>query len=144
MSKIAITLVGSRTGRAGAHVAQRVLDQAHQRGDADHDLVDLPQTGEPPAIGRLQPRTRQGTRTVAAYDGHVIVTPEYSHPFPGVLKNPLDRVHAEWNTKAVTFVSYGVDRGVPALKALRTDFTGFGATFAPWRHALPVPTAASR
>ncbi|WP_218952404.1 NADPH-dependent FMN reductase [Amycolatopsis anabasis] len=169
MTKIAIILGSTRAGRAGERVAQWVLAQARQRGDADYDLidlaeVDLPQIDEPfpPAMGRYtHPHTQQWATTVAAYDGYVLVTPEYNHSFPGVLKNALDRVYAEWNNKAAGLVSYGVDGGVRAVEALRpvlaalqladvsaqvtlnlrTDFADFGATFTPGRHQGPALTA---
>ncbi|WP_016910563.1 NADPH-dependent FMN reductase [Streptomyces xiaopingdaonensis] len=169
MTKIAIILGSARTGRAGERVAQWVLEQAQKRGDADYDLidlaeVDLPQIDEPfpPAMGRYtHPHTRQWATTVAAYDGYVLVTPEYNHSFPGVLKNALDRVYAEWNNKAVGLVSYGFDGGVRAVEALRpvlgalqladvsatvtldlrTDFADFGATFTPGDHQGPALTA---
>ncbi|OZM80317.1 NADPH-dependent FMN reductase [Pseudonocardia sp. MH-G8] len=162
MTKIAIVLGSTRTGRAGAGVAQWVLHQARARGDAEYTLidlvdVDLPQIDEPvpPAAGRYaHPYTRQWAQTIAGHDGYVIVTPEYNRSFPGVLKNALDRVYAEWNNKAAGIVSYGVDGGVRAAEALRpvlgalqladvshevtldlrTDFREFGATFTPAEH----------
>ncbi|MFJ8855966.1 NADPH-dependent FMN reductase [Streptomyces sp. NPDC102437] len=168
MPKIAIILSSTRTGRAGANVAQWVLEQARRRGDADYELVDLaeadlPQIDEPfpPAMGRYtHPYTQQWAATVAAFDGYVIVTPEYNHSFPGALKNALDRVYAEWNNKAAGLVSYGVDGGVRAVDALRpvlgalqiadvsatvtlnlrTDFADFGASFTPGEHQGPALT----
>ncbi|WP_329286932.1 NADPH-dependent FMN reductase [Streptomyces sp. NBC_00691] len=168
MPKIAIILSSTRTGRAGANVAQWVLEQARRRGDADYELVDLaeadlPQIDEPlpPAMGRYtHPYTQQWAATVAAFDGYVIVTPEYNHSFPGALKNALDRVYAEWNNKAAGLVSYGVDGGVRAAEALRpvlgapqiadvsatvtlnlrTDFADFGASFTPGEHQGPALT----
>ncbi|MFE9253294.1 NADPH-dependent FMN reductase [Streptomyces sp. NPDC007088] len=162
MTKIAVVLGSTRTGRAGERVARWVVDQARQRGDADYDLVDLAQVDlpqidqpSPPARGHYaDPDTQRWARTVAAYDGYVIVTPEYNHSFPGVLKNALDRVYAEWNNKAAALVSYGMNGGVRAVEALRpvlgalqladvaaqvtldmrTDFTGFGAEFTPGEH----------
>ncbi|MFF4487441.1 NADPH-dependent FMN reductase [Streptomyces sp. NPDC001544] len=169
MTKIAIIVGSTRTGRAGARVAEWVLERARERGDADYELVDLaeadlPQIDEPlpPAMGRYTlAHTQEWATTVAAYDGYVIVTPEYNHSFPGALKNALDRVYAEWNNKAVGLVSYGVDGGVRAVEALRpvlaamqladvsaavslnlrTDFADFGATFTPGEHQGPALTA---
>ncbi|MFC6880719.1 MULTISPECIES: NADPH-dependent FMN reductase [Actinomadura] len=169
MTKIGIILGSTRTGRAGERVAHWVLEQARQRGDADYELidlaeVDLPQIDEPfpPAMGRYtHPYTQQWARTVAAYDGYVIITPEYNRSFPGVLKNALDRVYAEWNNKAVGLVSYGMDGGVRAVEALRpvlgalqladvapqvtlnmrTDFADFGAKFTPGEHQGPALAA---
>ena len=169
MTKIAIIVGSTRTGRAGAAVAAWVLEQARQRADAEYALidlaeVDLPQIDEPipPAAGRYaQPYTRQWARTVGAYDGYVIVTPEYNRSFPGVLNNALDRVYAEWNNKAVGLVSYGVDGGIRATEALRpvlgalqladvskqvtlnlrTDFADFGGSFTPGEHQEPALAA---
>ncbi|MEU2678341.1 NAD(P)H-dependent oxidoreductase [Streptomyces sp. NPDC007107] len=169
MTKIAVILGSTRTGRAGEHVARWVVEQAQQRGDAEYELidlaeVDLPQIDQPspPARGHYaDPDTQRWARTVVAYDGYVIITPEYNHSFPGVLKNALDRVYAEWNNKAAALVSYGIDGGVRAVEALRpvlsalqlahvapqvslnlrTDFSGFGAEFNPGEHQSTALTA---
>ncbi|HTY13285.1 MAG TPA: NAD(P)H-dependent oxidoreductase [Candidatus Omnitrophota bacterium] len=52
-------------------------------------------------------------------DGYIIVTPEYNHGYPGVLKNALDTVFAEWNNKPVGFVSYGGVMGARSVEQLR-------------------------
>jgi NAD(P)H-dependent FMN reductase len=49
----------------------------------------------------------------------VIVTPEYNHSTSGVLKNAIDYLYAEWNNKAVGFVSYGGVGGARAAEHLR-------------------------
>ncbi|MFE3191300.1 NADPH-dependent FMN reductase [Nocardia sp. NPDC059240] len=49
----------------------------------------------------------------------MLVTPEYNGGYPGVLKNALDHVFAEWVDKAVGFVSYGVNGGARAVAQLR-------------------------
>jgi NAD(P)H-dependent FMN reductase len=51
---------------------------------------------------------------IASFDGFVIVTPEYNHGPSGVLKNAIDYLYAEWNNKAVGFVSYGSVGGARA------------------------------
>ncbi|MGW1784814.1 NADPH-dependent FMN reductase [Streptomyces sp. NPDC002143] len=168
MTRIAVILGSTRAARVGAAVAQWVLEEAQRRTDATFDLVDLalvtlPQIDEPmpPALGQyVHFYTERWADTVASYDGYVFVTPEYNHSFPGVLKNALDRVYAEWNNKAAGLVSYGTDGGVRAVEALRpvlgalqiadvaatvtlnmrTDFESFGATFTPGRHQGPALT----
>ena len=125
--KIAVILSSTRPGRVGEAVARWVVDRASVRGDAAYELVDLaehhlpdPDEPVPPAAGRYTlPHTRAWAELIAGFDGYVIVTPEYNHSFPGTLKNALDRVWAEWNDKAVGFVSYGADGGVRAVEALR-------------------------
>ena len=47
------------------------------------------------------------------------MTPEYNHSTSGVLKNAIDYLYAEWNNKAVGFVSYGAVGGARAAEHLR-------------------------
>ena len=49
----------------------------------------------------------------------MIVTPEYNHSTSGALKNAIDFLFAEWNNKAVGFVSYGAQGGTRAVEHLR-------------------------
>ena len=48
-----------------------------------------------------------------------MVTPEYNHSTSGALKNAIDFLFAEWNNKAVGFVSYGSVGGARAVEHLR-------------------------
>ena len=52
-------------------------------------------------------------------DAFIIVTPEYNHGYPAVLKNALDSIFQEWNKKAVGFVSYGNAGGARSVEQLR-------------------------
>jgi NAD(P)H-dependent FMN reductase len=58
-------------------------------------------------------------RTDASFDGYVMVTPDYNHSSSGALKNAIDFLYAEWNNKAVGFVSYGSAGGTRAVEHLR-------------------------
>ncbi|MGE6735222.1 GNAT family N-acetyltransferase, partial [Streptomyces sp. NPDC059900] len=51
--------------------------------------------------------TQRWSKTVAAADGFIVVTPEYNHGMPATLKNALGYLSAEWAWKPVGFVSYG-------------------------------------
>ncbi|WP_103355522.1 NAD(P)H-dependent oxidoreductase [Amycolatopsis sp. CA-128772] len=124
--KIGIVLGSTRPGRLGDQVARWVHDRAARRGDAEFALIDLrdhplPHLEAPPGFsGQYRDeRTRAWAATVAACDGFVFVTPEYNHSVPGVLKNALDHVHVEWNTKAAGFVSYGGVGGARSVEQLR-------------------------
>src|SRR5262245_38676391 len=127
MTKIGIILGSTRPGRNGEAVAKWVLDVAKQRTDAQFELIDLldfnlPHLDEavPPSMGQYsQPHTQEWARTIAAYDGFIIVTPEYNHSTSGALKNAIDFLFAEWNNKAVGFVSYGSLGGTRAVEHLR-------------------------
>jgi NAD(P)H-dependent FMN reductase len=127
MPKIAVILGSTRPGRNGKAVADWVLDIAKQRGDADYELVDiadyaLPHLDEivPPSLGQYsQPHTLAWAEKIASFDGFVFVTPEYNHSTSGALKNAIDFLYAEWNTKAAGFVSYGSAGGTRAVEHLR-------------------------
>jgi NAD(P)H-dependent FMN reductase len=127
MIRIGIILGSTRFHRVGDQVAGWVLATGSRRDDAVFELVDLrdfplPHFDEqfPPAAGRYQhEHTKEWARAIASFDGYVIVTPEYNHSVPGVLKNALDHLYAEWADKAVGFVSYGAAGGVRAVEHLR-------------------------
>ena len=127
MTRIGIILGSTRPNRNGEQVASWVYDIAAQRSDAEFELVDLrdyplPHLDEPlPAsMGQYQnDHTQQWAEKIASFDGFVFVTPEYNHSTSGVLKNAIDYLYAEWNNKAVGFVSYGAVGGARAAEHLR-------------------------
>ncbi|MEZ0075911.1 NADPH-dependent FMN reductase [Planotetraspora sp. GP83] len=127
MTKIAIILGSTRPGRNGEAVARWVYQVAAQRTDAEFELVDLldyklPHLDEamPPSLGQYtQPHTLAWANKIASFDGFVMVTPEYNHSTSGALKNAIDFLYAEWNNKAVGFVSYGSVGGTRAVEHLR-------------------------
>jgi NAD(P)H-dependent FMN reductase len=127
MIRIGIILGSTRPNRNGEQVARWVYDIASRRSDAEFELVDLrdyplPHLDEPlpPSLGQYQnDHTRQWAEKIASFDGFVIVTPEYNHSTSGVLKNAIDYLYAEWNNKAVGFVSYGSVGGARAAEHLR-------------------------
>ena len=127
MTRIGIILGSTRPNRNGEQVAKWVFDGASRHHDADFELVDLrdyplPHLDEPlpPSLGHYQnEHTKQWADKIASFDGFVIVTPEYNHSTSGVLKNAIDYLYAEWNNKAVGFVSYGAVGGARAVEHLR-------------------------
>jgi NAD(P)H-dependent FMN reductase len=127
MTKIGIILGSTRPGRNGEAVARWAYEIASQRTDAEFELVDLldyklPHLDEayPPSMGQYsQPHTLEWAAKIASFDGYVMVTPEYNHSTSGALKNAIDFLFAEWNNKAVGFVSYGSVGGARAVEHLR-------------------------
>jgi NAD(P)H-dependent FMN reductase len=100
-------------------VANWVLEIASRRNDAEFELVDLrdyplPHLDEllPPSLGQsANDHTKEWSAKIASFDGFVCVTLEYNHGTSGVLKNAIDYLYAEWNNKAVGFVSHGAVGG---------------------------------
>jgi NAD(P)H-dependent FMN reductase len=127
LPRIGIILGSTRPNRNGEQVAKWVLEVASRRDDAEYELVDLrdyplPHLDEPlpPSMGQYHnDHTRQWAEKIASFDGFVFVTPEYNHSTSGVLKNAIDFLYAEWNNKAVGFVSYGGAGGARAAEHLR-------------------------
>jgi len=127
MTRVGIILGSTRPNRNGEQVAKWVLEVASGRTDAEFELVDLrdyplPHLDEPlpPSLGQYQnDHTKEWADKIASFDGFVFVTPEYNHSTSGVLKNAIDYLYAEWNNKAVGFVSYGAVGGARAAEHLR-------------------------
>ncbi|MFF3216214.1 NADPH-dependent FMN reductase [Streptomyces sp. NPDC002886] len=129
--RVAVILGSVREGRQGPAVADWFLGAAGALGGLDLDLIDLadidlplamPGWGGSPseqaaaALAKVSPR-------LAAADAFVIVTPEYNHSFPAVLKNLIDWHHGEWHAKPAGFVSYGgIGGGLRAVEQLRLIF----------------------
>ncbi|WP_406256375.1 NADPH-dependent FMN reductase [Streptomyces nigra] len=127
MTKIGIIIGSTRPGRNGEAVARWVHEVAAERTDAEFEIVDLldyklPVLDEayPASLANYtQPHTQAWAEKIASLDGFVIVTPEYNRSVPGALKNAIDFLYAEWNNKAVGFVSYGSVGGTRAVEHLR-------------------------
>ena len=127
MTRIAVVAGSTRPGRRSMQVAEWVLKRAREHGGAEFEILDvadfdLPLLDEPmpPSLGNYQQdHTKRWAAAVKGFDGFIFVTAEYNHSVPGALKNALDYIYAEWNNKAVAFVSYGSAGGVRAVENLR-------------------------
>lgn len=127
MPHIQIILASTREGRIGDKVAQWVAAHAKARMEFTSELVDLRDWPLPHFNDALYPGTgeysfdytKKWSKKVQEADGFIIVTCEYNHGYPGVLKNALDHLYKEWNGKPVAFVSYGgVAAGTRAVEQL--------------------------
>lgn len=127
MPHVQIILASTREGRIGDKVARWVIGKAKKRKEFSAELVDLrdwplPHFNDPkyPGAGEYSfGYTKKWSKHVQKADGFIIVTCEYNHGYPGVLKNALDHLYKEWNGKPVAFVSYGgVAAGTRAVEQL--------------------------
>lgn len=108
---IPILLGTNRKDRESENVARWVHSRMDERDDIATQFFDvrdfeLPGYDYGTEIGRLFPEWREA---IIKADGLVIVTPEYNHGYPGVLKTVLDTLLREYVHKAVAFV--GVSAG---------------------------------
>lgn len=128
---VAVILGSVREGRQGPAVANWFLETAGAHGGLDLDFIDLADVDLPLAMpgwgGSPSPQAAAALAKVsprlAAAEAFVIVTPEYNHSFPAVLKNLIDWHREEWLAKPAGFVSYGgLGGGLRAVEQLRLIF----------------------
>jgi NAD(P)H-dependent FMN reductase len=129
--KLGVITASTREGRRADVVARWFLEVASARADLDVVPLDLREFPLPfyaetvpakLAEARYPADDARGrwVAAVAPLDAYAVVTPEYNHAYPAVLKNALDHGYAVWNRKPIGFVSYGgVAGGARAVEQLR-------------------------
>lgn len=118
MSDIIVLLGSTREGRASEGVAKYVTAQLQQLG-ANVTLVDVLDVLKDHPLTETDIPAWMELANKA--DGIVIVSPEYNHGYPGVLKLVLDGAYDEYEKKPVGFVgvSSGPFGGIRAVEQLR-------------------------
>ncbi|HSA53379.1 MAG TPA: NAD(P)H-dependent oxidoreductase [Yinghuangia sp.] len=125
--RLAVIVGSNREGRFAPVVADWFTARAQEHGGWQVDVVDLADTALPagtvwPGVSD-QESVARFAGLVDAADAYVVVTPEYNHSFPAVLKHAIDLLRDEWRAKAVGFVSYGgMGGGLRAVEQLRLVF----------------------
>lgn len=127
--KLGIILGTTRQGRHTEKLAKWVVDKAKTLPDTEVDLLDLkdypmPFFDEPisPKFNpdrQPHPVAKQWLDKLQEKDAFVIVTPEYNHSIPGVLKNALDYVDWQVSKKPFSIVSHGSAGGARATSHLK-------------------------
>jgi NAD(P)H-dependent FMN reductase len=135
----------TRRGRFSEKVATWVVEKLSARSDLSVELLDLRDVPlpffdqTPPARALREYPTDEVARlgrAVDRADGFVILTAEYNHGYPAVLKNAMDHTFVEWKHKPVTFVGWGNVGGARAIEQLRQVAVEF--EMAPLRHAVHI------
>ncbi len=148
MPKLFLPLVlgTNRKDRVSETVARWLFAQMQTREDMETAFFDvrdfdLPRDDYGTEIAHLFPEWRDA---IMRADGLVIVTPEYNHGYPGVLKSILDLLLKEYIHKAVAFagVSAGPWGGTRVIEAMlpMVRELGLAVTFTD----LNFPKAASK
>jgi len=143
--KIKIIIGSTRPNRFSEKPAHWICQEAKTRDGLDVDLLDLrdyplPFFDEAPQVLRtgvyVNPVATRWAHKVNEGDGYIIVSPEYNHAYPAVLKNALDYVYSGWNNKPVGFVSYGGVGGARGVQQLRQ--VAIELQMAPIRNAVHI------
>jgi NAD(P)H-dependent FMN reductase len=135
----------TREGRFSERVVDWVAEQFADLGDVTVELLDLrdhplpffegPSPAREPRVYRSEEIARFGRRVDNA-DAFVVLTAEYNHGYPAVLKNAMDHTFVEWRRKPIAFVGWGNVGGARAIEQLREVAVEFEMT--PTRHAVHI------
>lgn len=145
--KIKVILGSTRHNRYGDKPANWICEEIGKKTDVKVELLDLrdysmPFFDEP--MGPAMLKEYYSNETVKKWaakikegDAFIIVTPEYNHGYPAVLKNAIDSIFPEWNNKPVGFVSYGNSGGARVIEQLRQVVIEL--RMSPIRAAIHIP-----
>jgi NAD(P)H-dependent FMN reductase len=151
--RLQIIIGSTRPTRAADRVAPWVIDRAQAHGAFEVEVLDLRDWPLPMfsehfgTIGDIQdptysdPIVRRWNQRIKQSDAYLIVTPEYNHSIPGVLKNAIDSVFISFGFRgkpmAVVGYSGGVAGGVRAIEHLAQ--IAVEAEMVPMRPSVIIP-----
>jgi len=117
---IPIILGTARRGRQSENVARFVFEQTKKRADVETELIDVCKLPMKLDDAGEQIKDPTFSATIQRCDGLIIVTPEYNHGYPGLLKHALDMNLEEYIHKAVGIcgVSAGPFGGARVIEGL--------------------------
>jgi NAD(P)H-dependent FMN reductase len=117
---IPVILGTTRQGRMSAHAARFMLGQIEKRDGIKTELIDISKLPMPVDDAGEAIKDPMFSEKMMMADALVIVTPEYNHSFPGLLKHVLDSCLKEYIHKAagIVGVSAGPFGGIRAIQDL--------------------------
>ena len=90
-----------RQGRKSDHVARFVVSRLETMPDVETELIDIRELNFPTDDAGEAIKNPYFSAAMTRADGLVIVTPEYNHGYPGMLKHALDTNLKEYIHKPV-------------------------------------------
>jgi len=153
MLNLKIIIGSTRPARAADQVISWIVPVARAHGGFDVEVADLrewdlPIFGETLAtVGDFMnpvfsaPVVKRWNSMIAEGDAFLVITPEYNHSLPAVLKNAIDTVFATFafRTKPVACVAYsgGIGGGTRAIEHLAQ--IAIEAEMVPLRNNVIIP-----
>ncbi len=132
-----LVIVGTaREGRNSIYPARKAEETFREKGH-ETAFYDLKKKNIPPLGNRtymdegpVPEDVQELSKEVKSSDGLVIVTPEYNHSIPGVLKNAMDYLYPEYDEKPFSFITvsgggFGGVRALNHLHDIALEFNGF-------------------
>ena len=117
---IPVILGTAREGRRSENAAKLVFSELEKRAGVTTEFVDIRTLNFDPHGPNDETRDPEWALLAKRADGFIIVTPEYNHGYPGLLKHALDMNLEEYIHKAVGIcgVSAGPFGGTRVIEAL--------------------------
>lgn len=117
---IPVMLGTARQGRESERAARFVFAQTKTRAGVETEFIDVRSLPMRLDDAGEQMKDPKFASTIERCDGLIIVTPEYNHGYPGLLKHALDMCLKEYIHKAVGIcgVSASVTGGARAIENL--------------------------
>ena len=153
MSKLQVIIGSTRPTRAADLVAPWVIDRASAHPAFDVEVLDLRDWPLPMfaehfgTIGDFNdptysdPLVRRWNHKIQEADAYLVITPEYNHSVPGVLKNAIDSIFVSFafRNKPLVAVGYsgGIAGGVRAIEHLAQ--IAIEAEMVPLRASVIIP-----
>jgi NAD(P)H-dependent FMN reductase len=113
-----VILGTTRKGRMSEHAARFMAERLARRNGIVTELIDISRVPMPLDDAGEGIKNPEFSEKMVMADALVIVTPEYNHSFPGLLKHVLDSCLKEYIHKAagIVGVSAGPFGGVRAIQ----------------------------
>jgi NAD(P)H-dependent FMN reductase len=153
MSKLQVIVGSTRPTRAADLVVPWVVSRASAHGGFDVELIDLRDWPLPLFAEHLgtigdfndptysQPIVKAWNDKIKEADAFIVVTPEYNHSFPAVLKNAFESVFVSFafRNKPIAAVGYsnGIGAGIRAIEHLTQ--VAVEAEAVPLRYSVVIP-----
>jgi NAD(P)H-dependent FMN reductase len=151
--KLQVIVGSTRPTRSADLVVPWVLEKARAHGAFEVELLDLrdwplPMFAEHAGtIGDFNdptysaPIVREWNKKIKEGDAYLVVTPEYNHSIPAVLKNAIDSVFLSFALRNKPLASVGYSAGIAgAIRAIEhLAHIGIEADMAPLRDSVVIP-----
>jgi NAD(P)H-dependent FMN reductase len=157
MSKLQVIIGSTRPTRSADLVVPWVVSTASAHGGFDVEVIDLREWPLPLFAEHLgtigdfsdptysDPIVKAWNKKVKEGDAYLVVTPEYNHSIPAVLKNAIDSVFLSFafRNKPIAAVGYsaGIGAGIRAIEHLAHVVVEAEAV--PLRNTVVVPFVAT-
>jgi NAD(P)H-dependent FMN reductase len=154
VSKLQVLIGSTRPTRSADLVVPWVVSAASAHGGFDVEVIDLRDWPLPMfaehfgTIGDFndptysEPIVKAWNQKIKEADAYIVVTPEYNHSLPGVLKNAIDNVWISFafRNKPVAAIGYsaGIGAGIRAIEHLAHVL--IEAEAVPLRNTVIIPS----